>query len=136
VKKLRKVLLAIYIALSLIFCIYSAVKISEYREILNADIEENCQALDVTFGEKEAKLKAAYKLKTAAEMFCAAREVKALARENGIEMTRSNTELYGEIKLHNYLYRLGYRRDKTADCDLDYTNDRRLYINLLSKILG
>ena len=49
---------------------------------------------------------------------------------------RQTTDLLGEFRLHNALYRLGIRRQQTGESDLDYIKDKRWYIDVVGKILG
>ena len=49
---------------------------------------------------------------------------------------RQTTDLLGEFRLHNALYRLGIKRDQTGESDLDYIKDKRWYVDVVSKILG
>ena len=57
-------------------------------------------------------------------------------KENGYEIPRPKDEIAGEIKLHNLLYELGYKRAHTQHADVEYTADERWYVNVLSKILA
>ena len=52
------------------------------------------------------------------------------------QMPRQTTDLIGEFRLHNALYRLGIKRQQTGESDLDYIKDNRWYVDVLSKILG
>ena len=45
--------------------------------------------------------------------------IREVARSNGISIPRSNSDLIGELRLHNILYELGYRTDRTKDTDLE-----------------
>lgn len=49
---------------------------------------------------------------------------------------RSNSDLFGELRLHNFLYALGIARENTRDCDLDYICDKRWYVEATSKLIG
>ncbi len=62
--------------------------------------------------------------------------VKRYATKQGYEIERSNTELYGEYRLHVFLYKLGYKRCATGCCDLDYISDKRWYVNEAGKLIG
>ena len=56
-------------------------------------------------------------------------------RKTDITIERSVTDMLGELRLHNALYAVGYKRKNTADADLDYDRDRRWYVNFISKII-
>lgn len=62
--------------------------------------------------------------------------IKEFANRNGISIPRSNSDLIGELRLHNFLYELGYRADHTKDADLEYINDYRWYVNVISRLIG
>ena len=52
------------------------------------------------------------------------------------KFTRDNSDLMGELRLHKILYSLGIARKSTRDCDLDYTSDKRWYVETTSKLIG
>ena len=54
----------------------------------------------------------------------------------GEQTQRQTTDLLGEFRLHNALYRLGIKRQQTGESDLDYIKDKRWYVDVASKILG
>lgn len=62
--------------------------------------------------------------------------IRFYAEDRGYSIGCSDAELYGEIRLHNFLYWLGYKREQTGTCDLDFNGDRRWYVVLLSKLIG
>lgn len=62
--------------------------------------------------------------------------VLTIRNESETDFQQSTTDLYGELRLHQILYRIGYRVDATADADLEYAGDRRWYVRAASKVLG
>ena len=62
--------------------------------------------------------------------------IYAYGEENGSEVPRKKREIAGELKLHNLLYMVGYERGRTKDADVEYTADKRWYVNLASVVLG
>ena len=56
-------------------------------------------------------------------------------RNRGDTISRPFSEMLGEFSLHNVLYRIGYKREQTADADLNYVQDDRWYVNFFSRIL-
>lgn len=62
--------------------------------------------------------------------------ISTFSEEEGIAIVRTNSEIYGELRLHNMLYSLGIAREHTRDCDVDYIDDSRWYINSMSKLIG
>ena len=56
--------------------------------------------------------------------------------KNGVEITRNNSDLWGELRLHTTLYKMGNRQSQTRNADIDYTSDERWYVNVISSVLG
>lgn len=54
----------------------------------------------------------------------------------GYDMSRSNTELIGEYRLHTILFYAGYKQEQTGTLNWDYGNDLRWYVNAASRFLG
>ena len=54
----------------------------------------------------------------------------------GYEMTRSNSELIGEYRLHTILFCAGYKQEQTGTLNWDYEDDPRWYVNTASSVLG
>ena len=91
---------------------------------------------DLNFRNDHVKIKNSYEFESVAECYAIVLAVKAYATRDEIEMTRSNTEMVGELRLHNFLYRIGYKPDETGDADLEYIQDRRWYVNVASELVG
>lgn len=87
------------------------------------------------FGESAVKVKESGRIERREELYIIL-FVQSYTAENGIEMLRTNADLWGELRLHKFLYLLGYKRNKTQDTDLDYAGDRRWYVRVASEILG
>ena len=61
------------------------------------------------FRNHHAKIKNSYQYDTVADCYATVMAIKSYARQNKIEITRSNTEMVGEQRLHNFLYQIGYK---------------------------
>lgn len=94
------------------------------------------QEIVLQFGDESVKMVCSYEHGTVDEIFQTVQFVRLYAIGKGYEIEREVTEMYGEIRLHNILYNLGYKREQTGDCDLDYIADRRWYVNAASKLIG
>lgn len=94
------------------------------------------EEMTLLFENDSVKVLSSYELQGADEIYQTVMFVRGYARQKGYEIPRSITEMYGEIRLHNMLYALGYKRERTGDCDLDYVSDRRWYVNAASKVIG
>lgn len=94
------------------------------------------QEIALQFGDESVKIVCSYEHGTAENIFQTVQFVRFYAQGKGYEIEREVTEMYGEIRLHNILYNLGYKREQTGDCDLDYIADRRWYVNAASKLIG
>lgn len=86
------------------------------------------------FGENSVKIYDAHRYKSA--VYEIAVFICEYGKENGCMMQRNKRELAGEIKLHNLLYLVGYKRVHAKHVDLEYTSDCRWYVNLASVVLG
>ncbi len=64
------------------------------------------------------------------------RFVRYYAEREGYEITRSNTELIGEYRLHTILYNLGYEKESTGTTNWDFSDDPRWYGNTASRVIG
>lgn len=62
--------------------------------------------------------------------------VRYYAAKLGYQMSRSNTELIGEYRLHTMLYQVGYKQEQTGTLNWDYDDDPRWYVNTASSVLG
>ena len=94
------------------------------------------EELTLQFGNDSVKIVHSFEYNDAETIYKTVMFVREYASKNGIEIPRSINEMYGEIRLHNILYTLGYKREQTGDCDLDYIADRRWYVNVASKLIG
>lgn len=90
---------------------------------------------ELIFSDKAVKIKNSY-LANKEECMALALAIRTFSEEEGIAIVRTNSEIYGELRLHNMLYSLGIARKHTRDCDVDYIADSRWYINSMSKLIG
>jgi len=94
------------------------------------------EEVTIRFGENSAKIMESYRFNDRKAAIEIVFFIKEYALQNGYSVVRDITELYGELRLHNVLYVLGYKKLHTKDCDLDYVADSRWYVNAASKIIG
>lgn len=97
---------------------------------------QNKEEIRLQFESESVKIIQSYKYNGTETIFQTVQFVRFYAHGKGYEIERDITEMYGEIRLHNLLYNLGYKRERTGDCDLDYAADRRWYVNAASKLIG
>lgn len=88
------------------------------------------------FGEGSVRVEQSFRWEEKEQIMEIIMFVRSYTQAHGYKMERAATDLYGEYKLHNFLYAMGYKRESTESCDLDYISDRRWYVNVISKILG
>ena len=86
------------------------------------------------FGERSVKIEKSYLNKDSATQTHVIRFIFYFAKAKGIVIQRQFTDMLGELRLHNFLYRIGYKSENTADADLDYDGDDRWYVNIISKL--
>lgn len=106
---------------------------SEDNVCLNVD-GENTVVLH--FGADSVRITDSYKVTDRGAMLSVVCFVEDYVWETRGIQTHPKTELYGEFRLHNILYRFGVEREHTAELDLDYIADERWYVNAASKIIG
>ena len=61
-------------------------------------------------------------------------EIIKIRKENKFKVTRSKKSYVSEIKAHNRLYRLGYKRDHTKDVDMEENISKKN--DILFRIIG
>ena len=92
--------------------------------------------ITIQFGKKSAKVYNSYTANSKEEVKEIVLFIRWYAEQKGYEVVQAYTEMYGEYRLHNLLYWLGYKREQTGESDLDYEKDKRWYVNEVSKIIG
>ena len=88
------------------------------------------------FGSNSVKVISSYQISSREESASIIMFIKEYAKRKKIEVVRSNTTCIGEYRLHNYLYKFGFKRKETANADIDYIKDRRWYVNVASTFIG
>ena len=94
------------------------------------------QSVHLKFRNNHVKIKDSFQYQSIEDCYTIVMAIKKSANESGIEITRSNTDLVGELRLHNFLYNMGYKQTDTRDADLEYIKDRRWYVNEASRLIG
>ena len=97
---------------------------------------KNGKETTMQFGKESVKVWKSYEASEKDSSVEIVSFIRWYANLKGYEVKRENTELIGEYRLHNALYRLGYKREQTGDSDLDYEKDKRWYVTEISKIIG
>lgn len=83
--------------------------------------------------ENNIHIKDSYKVTNTSEM----KEILYAIQHNNPEckvFKRSYNSMVSEWKAHNRLYKLGYKKHRTADVDINYP--LKWYVELIYKILG
>ena len=91
--------------------------------------------MTLIFGNASVKVVDSYQATSKEESISVALFIRYYTRLNGIETARSNTDFTGEYRLHNCLYKLGYKSVQTKNADIDYVKDRRWYVNVASSFI-
>ena len=78
------------------------------------------EVVRLCFDKNSVKAECSYKVKDRAEQVYLIAFVYFYGRKTDIKIERSVTDMLGELRLHNALYVVGYKRKNTADADLDY----------------
>ncbi len=110
-----------------------------YEELENGQVilyPSNGKGVMLSFGKNSVRVENSYEIKDREDCLYVVAFIKEYGRARGYAITRSNIELYGEYRLHNFAYDLSYKRSQTSDTDLDYKEDRRWYVNIASVVIG
>ena len=94
------------------------------------------EIVDLHFQGNNVEVSDSYVCNNIEDCYAVVLAIKSYAQSSGIEIVRSNIDLVGELRLHNFLYRIGYKRTETEDADLEYICDRRWYVNVASRMIG
>ena len=94
------------------------------------------KTVDLLFSRDSVRVYDSYKISRRDDILRIILFIREYATEKGYEVRRTNTRLYGEFRLHNLLYDIGIEREHTADADLDYSQDKRWYVNAAGNFIG
>ena len=94
------------------------------------------EIVELHFRENNVEITDSYACKSIEDCYAVIFAIKVYARENGIEIVRTNADMAGELRLHNFLYEIGYKQDETGTADVEYIRDRRWYVNVASRMIG
>lgn len=89
---------------------------------------------DIRFGETAVVIVDSKNL-TRKERFEILCFVSYCLKEKGIPCTRTIQNMEGELVLHTFLCRINYKSNQTEDTDLEYTKDRRWYVNAATTVM-
>ena len=108
-----------------------------YIEVSTASVQlPSGKLVDLHFHENNVKITDSYECKRIEDCYAVVFAIKSYAWENGIEIVRSNADMAGELRLHNFLYEIGYKHNETGTADVEYIRDRRWYVNVASRMIG
>ena len=93
-------------------------------------------ALNTKFSKSGVRVVQSYRCQSLRDCYYIIFALQHQAKQNGYVFCQSTTELYGELRLHQIMYRIGYKTDQTSDADLEYTGDHRWYVRVASRIIG
>ena len=147
-----KIILTVINAIILIVCIISFFETSKNLRIFNSaddtfDYEEKKdkevdltlsqeKRVTIVFHETNAEIKEAYRFTEKQELVKIIRFIRYYCKSRGLKITRSNSDLWGECRIHTILYAIGYKRTQTGNANIDFKKDERWYVNAIGSILG
>ena len=109
-----------------------------YTETAGGEVElemSDGETVRLRFDKEAVKAEQSYRVKDRAGQIYLTAFIYSYAQEKEIHIERKFTDMPGELRLHNALYAVGYKREQTTDADLDFTSDKRWYVNFISKII-
>ena len=94
------------------------------------------KSVTIEFNETRVRMSDLYKYDDRPEMVIIIRFLRYYCELNCIRIERDNSELWGEMRLHTTLYKMGYKTAQTCVADIDFNKDERWYVNVVSRVLG
>ena len=94
------------------------------------------ERVTIEFDETGAKVSDLYKYDDRPEMVKIIRFLRYYCEINRVKVRRDNSELWGEMRLHTALYKMGYKTAQTGVAEIDFYKDERWYVNVVSRVLG
>ncbi len=138
----------VFFLLSLFLCVRTAVDKREmnayrndtftYAELSDGEVDLTMRGgttVRLYFGNRAVTIRNSYRIKSRTEQVYLVAFVYSYGRKTDIGIERHTADMLGELRLHNALYAVGYRRKNTADADLDFDRDKRWYVNFISSII-
>lgn len=151
-KRRSLIVLTVVNILILIMSIYCLIRTTQNNKFINSNISEfvyeeyengkvvltleEKKRITLHFGNDSVKVVQSYQATSIKESVSVMLFIRYYTHQNGLKVHRSNTQIFGEYRLHNLLYTVGYKRAHTGDADIDLVKDRRWYVNILSSIFG
>ena len=111
----------------------------DFNEIEKGRVELYLNQRDrvtLVFDETNVEVSSAYRYDDRPEMVEIIRFIRYYCEMNGLEIKRTNSDLWGEMRLHTTLYKMGYREAHTLNAEIDYERDNRWYVNAVGSVLG
>ena len=111
----------------------------DYKESENGSVEltlNQRKMVTLEFDETSVKVSGAYRYDDRPDMVEIIRFIRYYCDKNGIRIARNNSDLWGELRLHTALYKMGYKEVHTLNAEIDYEKDDRWYVNVVSTVLG
>ena len=110
----------------------------EYEESERGRVELSLnkgERVTILFNETNAEVVGAYQYERP-DVVRIIRFIRYYCELHDVEVKRTNSDLWGEYRLHTALYKVGYKRSQTGDANLDYESDKRWYVNALGSVIG
>ena len=151
-KRRSLIVLTIVNILILIMSIYCLIRTTQNCKFINSNASEFVyeeyengkviltleeeKRITLQFGNSSVKVVQSYQATSRKESVSVMLFIRYYTQSKGMKLSRSNTQILGEYRLHNLLYTVGYKRAHTGDADIDLVKDKRWYVNVLSSVWG
>ncbi len=103
------------------------------RVILTLDRQRR---VNITFHKSNAEVADAYLFSERSDVIKIICFIRYYCEIHEIRLKRTNSDLYGEYRLHTILYDVDYNRAHTKNANIDYEKDDRWYVTATGKIIG
>ena len=94
------------------------------------------RSVTIVFHKTNAEVMGAYRYDDRPDIVRIIRFIRYYCEENSVEIMRTNSDLWGEMRLHTILYFAGYKRAQTENANIEYEDDERWYVNAVGSVLG
>ena len=111
----------------------------DYEEKEEGEVElalTKVKKVTVLFYETNVEIREAYRFTDKEEVIGIIRFIRFYCEEKGVKITRENSDLWGEMRLHTVLYDVGYKRAQTGNANIEFEKDERWYVSVAGSILG
>lgn len=111
----------------------------DYEEKEKGEVElalTKGKRVTIVFHKTNAEVEGAYCYTDKPDLIKIIRFIRYYCERHEVEIARCNSDLWGEMRLHTFLYNVGYKRAQTGNANIEFEKDERWYVGVAGSILG